>query len=147
MPIRYTALPWHKMPNHIMTDSTDETKPGLFSDLSLLEWRLLMVMQWQCNNGKRVEITNQELMDFTKLSRDQLRQTRAKLTEDRRLFKATKVNKQGTSYIYEEATGANGLTATGKPEKRNDVPGHRRKRQEPDDIEEGMQRTVETVHR
>jgi hypothetical protein len=124
------------MPNHIMTDSSDVTKPGFFADLSLLEWRLLLVLQWQTNNGKRVEITNRELMDFAKMSRDQLRQTRAKLTEDRKLFKATKVNKHGTSYAYEEAIGANGLTATGKHTKNNDTTGHRRKSKEPDDTEE-----------
>jgi hypothetical protein len=136
MSIKYTTLPWHKMPNSIMTDSSDVTKPGFFADLSLLEWRLLLVLQWQVNNGKRVKITNQELMDFTKMDRDDLRRTRSKLTEDRRLFKATKVDKKGTVYFYEEAIGANGLTATGKPVKKNVTTGHRRKSKEPDDTEE-----------
>jgi hypothetical protein len=138
MAISYSHLPWHKAPNHVMTNPLDQTKPGLFADLSLLEWRLLIVLQWQCNNGKRVEITNQELMDFTKMNRNDLRLTRTKLMENRRLIKATRVNRQGTSYIYEEAPGEDGLPVTGKPIKRNDVPGQWRKQQVPDDTEEGV---------
>jgi hypothetical protein len=124
------------MPNWIMTAKSDETKPGLFVDLSLLEWRLFIVLQWQINNGKRVEITNSELVEFTGMDRDQLRHTRAKLMVVRKLIRATRANLQGTSYIYEEAMGADGQTVTGKPLRKNVITGHRRKSKEPDETKE-----------
>jgi hypothetical protein len=93
-----SGLRWHPTLDSIMGA---QNKPGVFFDLKLTEVRLYAFINWECGKAREraIELSNQQVMAFTKLDKDTLPKTRKALVK-RKLITATKIGR-GENYAYE----------------------------------------------
>jgi hypothetical protein len=102
-----TGLRWHPTLDIVMGT---ENKPGVYFDLKLTEVRLYQFINWECGKirERTVELSNRNVMMFTKLNKNSLPKARRHLV-NRKLIAVTKLGK-GEIYRYEIVDPQNGWT-------------------------------------